>query len=397
MDQSKMRAWWSHRQGLDGSLVGKSASEILARTGWARSIAGVGPYLTLFSRGGIGREAADQAVARLEICELPSARGCTYIVPAADFALALRVGQPFGDSEMKTARKLGVTEVEIDELCSSIRKVLATKALSPEEIRVATDGAVRSLGEEGKKKGLTTTLPVALGRLQSEGAIRRIPVNGRLDQQRYKYIAWKPSPLSGIKQSIDDANAELARRFFSWAAPATLAQFQWFSGLSGKAATLAVQPLGLEAVEEDSDQMMLPEDRKAFDSFRVPAEPKYVLVSSLDGITHLRRDISSLLSSEDLKRKVVQGKSEVRINSLQDLPNHAIMDRGRLVGLWEYDTAAESIAWRSFVKDPAIRAAVEMTEQFIQKDLGDARSFSLDSPRSRVGRIEAIRAARAGS
>jgi len=397
MDQSKMRAWWSHRQGLDGSLVGKSASEILARTGWARSIAGVGPYLTLFSRGGIGREAADQAVARLEICELPSARGCTYIVPAADFALALRVGQPFGDSEMKTARKLGVTEVEIDELCSSIRKVLATKALSPEEIRVATDGAVRSLGEEGKKKGLTTTLPVALGRLQSEGAIRRIPVNGRLDQQRYKYIAWKPSPLSGIKQSIDDANAELARRFFSWAAPATLAQFQWFSGLSGKAATLAVQPLGLEAVEEDSDQMMLSEDRKAFDSFRVPAEPKYVLVSSLDGITHLRRDISSLLSSEDLKRKVVQGKSEVRINSLQDLPNHAIMDRGRLVGLWEYDTAAESIAWRSFVKDPAIRAAVEMTEQFIQKDLGDARSFSLDSPRSRVGRIEAIRAARAGS
>jgi hypothetical protein len=118
-----------------------------------------------------------------------------------------------------------------------------------------------------------------------------------------------------------------------------------------------------------------------------------VLVSSLDGIAHLRRNLVSLLSADHLKRKVVEGKSEVPINSLQDLPNHAIMDRGRLVGLWEYDMATESIAWRSFIKDPAIRDAVELTERFIQKEVGDARSFSLDSPKSRVPRIDALRAA----
>src|ERR1022692_5019967 len=103
MDQSKVRAWWAHRQGLDGGLAGKSAAEVLERTGWARSVGGVGPYLTLFARAGTSREAADQAVANLEIHELPSARGCTYVVPASEFALALKAGESFASVEMKTA------------------------------------------------------------------------------------------------------------------------------------------------------------------------------------------------------------------------------------------------------------------------------------------------------
>src|ERR1700684_31361 len=42
MDQSKIRAWYAHRQGLDGSLDGKSAAEVLGRVGWARSVGGTG-------------------------------------------------------------------------------------------------------------------------------------------------------------------------------------------------------------------------------------------------------------------------------------------------------------------------------------------------------------------
>src|SRR5437762_1000824 len=109
MDEKRLRAWWWHRQGLDGSLQGKSAAEVLERSGWARSVGGVTPYLTLFSRAGIRRESADQSVAKLEIHELPSARGCTYVLPASDFALGLKVGESFGGGEMKVAAKLGVT------------------------------------------------------------------------------------------------------------------------------------------------------------------------------------------------------------------------------------------------------------------------------------------------
>jgi hypothetical protein len=88
MDQSKIRAWYAHRQGLDGSLDGKSAAEVLGRTGWARSVGGTGPYLTLFSRAGLSREKVDAAAAKLEIHELPSARGYTYVRPPETSLLA---------------------------------------------------------------------------------------------------------------------------------------------------------------------------------------------------------------------------------------------------------------------------------------------------------------------
>src|SRR5712691_11092793 len=112
----RLRAWWSHRQGLDGRLAGARPAEILEQTGWARSVGGVGPYLTLFARGGVSREAVDDAVVRLEIHELPSARNCTYVVPSSDFALALKAGEPFAGGEIKVASKLGVTSKEVDRL-----------------------------------------------------------------------------------------------------------------------------------------------------------------------------------------------------------------------------------------------------------------------------------------
>ena len=120
MDETKIRAWWSHRQGLDGSLAGATPKEVLERCGWARSVAGAGPYLTLYSRAGTTREAADNAVSDLQIHELPSARGCTYVVPSSDFALALKVGQEFSAAPMKTAYKLGVTDKEVEKLCKAV-------------------------------------------------------------------------------------------------------------------------------------------------------------------------------------------------------------------------------------------------------------------------------------
>src|SRR5262249_46473039 len=145
----------------------------------------------------------------------------------------------------------------------------------------------RNLGEAGKKKGLITTLPVALGRLQARGDIRRVPTNGRLDQQRYKYARWSPNPLAKYKGTQAEAFTELARRFFRWIGPATMAEFQWFSALGVKAAKDAVAPLGLVAAEEKNggDRLLLPEDMKAFRAFEAPDEPSYVLVSSLDAIS----------------------------------------------------------------------------------------------------------------
>src|SRR5437763_1808790 len=103
--EEKLRAWWSHRQALDGRLAGASSAEVLEQTGWARSVGGVGPYLTLFARSGASRESVDESVKKLEIHELPAARGCTYVVPANDFALALKAGETFSGADMKVAAK----------------------------------------------------------------------------------------------------------------------------------------------------------------------------------------------------------------------------------------------------------------------------------------------------
>ena len=120
---------------------------------------------------------------------------------------------------MKVASKLGVTEKEIDKLCEAVLKALAKAVRGPDEIRERVGSAARSLGEEGKKKGVTTTLPLVLGKLQAIGEIRRVPVNGRLDQQRYKYAVWRPNPLRGFKMTEEQAATDLGRRYFGAVEP----------------------------------------------------------------------------------------------------------------------------------------------------------------------------------
>lgn len=388
MTPSKLRAFWAARQGLLECDPDLSPETVLERTGWARSIGGVGPYLTLFTRAGLTRPAADRAAARLDIHELPSARGCTYVVPRADFALALRCSQGFGDAaQIQTAKKyLGVTDAELDRLGRAVLDALSGGALDPAALKHRIGDAVRSLGPEGKKRGLTTTLPLALGRLQTLGEIRRQPLSGRLDQQRYAYARWHDSPLVGFALDEAEAHVELARRYFRWAGAASLAHFQAFSGLGVKASKAAVAPLGLLAVPEDSQLLALPADLDALRAFVPPETPTYRLVASVDGALLLRRELAPLLDPADVERVT-------KIGGLQDLPNHAILDRGRLVGLWEYDPEREDIAWTSFVRPGAdLRAEVERTAAMIREHLGDARSFSLDSPESRKPRIEALRA-----
>jgi hypothetical protein len=356
-------------------------------------VGGVGPYLTLFSRAGLSRERVDAGVANTEIHELPSARSCTYVLPASDFALGLKVAQSF-PGEMKTAEKLGVTPKEIEKLCDAVIGALEKGPLDPDGLREAAGKAVRNLGAEGQKKGLTTTLPVALEKLQTAGDIRRIPVNGRLDQQRYKYALWRPNPLRNFKLSTEQAYTELARRYFAWIGPASIVEFQWFSALGVKAAKAAVEPLKLEPLAADDHRFMLPGDRAQLEAFKRPKDPHYTLTSRIDSIVLLRRDLKGLLDAKDIDRQVFVEKDLEPLGALPDLPSHAILDRGRIVGLWEYDTAADSIAWIDFIKkDKAIEAAVARTEQYVREQLGDARSFGLDSPKSRAPRVASLRKA----
>lgn len=392
MDIEKLRAWWAHRQGLDGSLDGADPGDVLARTGWARSIGGVNPYLTLFARAGTSRADVDGAVAALVVHELPAARGCTYVVPAAHFALALTAGAGFSGGDLATVEKLGVPREEIDRLCDAVVRTLTDEGpLDPRGLRDVLGDAVRSLGDEGKKKGVTTTLPVALGLLQSRGEIRRIPVEGRLDRQRFAYARWSPNPLAEFALTAAEARTELARLYWTWTGGATLKQFRWFSAYGAKVTGTAVEPLGLVPLG-DTDVLALPDDAKAYADFVPPAKPRYAVVAWIDGISLLRRDLASLLDETDTARDL--GAIDKRaLGALSDLPAQGIVDRGRLVGLWDFDPDAGEIVWTSFAPaDDALCAAVARTEAYVRDQLGDARGGSLDTPPSRSPRLDSLRA-----
>src|SRR5262249_52378524 len=142
-----------------------------------------------------------------------------------------------------------------------------------------------------KKRGVSTTLPLALGRLQTSGLVRRVPVDGRLDQQRYRYVLWDPSPLAKVMLSEDEVAVALARRFFRWTGPATIAQLAWWSGLGVKAARAAAAEVKAVPLEEGGDRLLLSEDREALLTMKEAREPRVAFVSSLDNVVHMRREM----------------------------------------------------------------------------------------------------------
>jgi hypothetical protein len=386
-----LRAWAWHRQGLDGSLRGADSAEVFTRAGWARSVGGANPYLTLFARAGISRAQADADVLSLKIHELPAARGCTYVLGHNDFAWALQIGRDAAVAPFRVLARMGVERGEITLLEEQILHALAEAGgpLDPKQLKDELGDSVRNLGEEGKKKGAATTLPTALGLLQADGRIRRMPVNGRLDQQRYAYTLWGLPPAT-----MDDASARslLMERYLGWTGGATFKQSQWFTGFTVADSKAAFAVVGAVQVPTAAGEMlwMLPDDVGRLASFEEPGEEQIQLLSGTDSLVLLRRNSGDMFDERDRGKKVL----DFTLALQADLPDHPILDRGRIIGLWQYDPAKERIAhWLFDGSTPAATQRIAEVEAWIRAELGDFRSFSLDSPASRKNRIDALDAA----
>ncbi len=110
-----------------------------------------------------------------------------------------------------------------------------------------------------------------------------------------------------------------------------------------------------------------------------PKQPSYALVAAIDGIHLLHRDLRRLVEP----RPLLEGA---------DPESFVIVDRGEIVGVWEYDVARSEIVYRAFVAETAkLRKAIKETEAYVRDQLGDARNYSLDSPESRQPRLDAMR------
>ena len=90
---------------------------------------------------------------------------------------------------------------------------------------------------------------------------------------------------------------------------------------------------------------MFPEDREKLLSLKVASKPQYALTGGIDAIVLLRRDLERLLDSKDAGSTILKDPKQKAGSRLLDLPDHAILDRGKVIGLWEYDVDSQSIAW----------------------------------------------------
>lgn len=399
----RLRAWAWHKQGLDGSLTGCTAEQVFARAGWARSVGGANPYLTLFARAGIRRDQVDADVLAHRILELPTARGCTYVLGRDDFGWALRLGREAAEATVKVLGRLGVDRGEITLLEEQVLHTLAEAEvpLDPRQLKEELGDSVRNLGEEGKKKGATTTLPTALGILQSQGRIRRVPANGRLDQQRYAYELW--GQPAGTRDDAE-ARTELIRRYLAWTGGATFKQSQWFTAFTVAQTKAALAAVGAVAVPTavtaagDAGLWLLPDDVGRLAAFEEPAGEQIQLLAGTDSLVLLRRNAADLLDPDSPEGDNIGRKIMASLALQADLPDHPILDRGRIIGLWQYDPGKERIVpWLFHGATPAVSQRIAEVEAWIRDDLGDFRAFSLDSPASRQKRIDGLAAAAAGS
>jgi hypothetical protein len=135
--------------------------------------------------------------------------------------------------------------------------------------------------------------------------------------------------------------------------------------------------------------LLLADDVDDFTTFEAPRHPEISLLAGIDGLFLLRRDPGDLIDAAAADHPLLATGSR----GLFDLPSHAIVDRGEVIGLWEFDVDEGAVVWTTFAPPSEdVRTGVKSTEAFVRDDLGDARSFSLDSPESRRPRIEALRA-----
>ena len=393
IDLQRARAHWHERQGLAAPVPG-SADEVIAATGWLRTLGGADVYIAARARiPGMKRADLDAAVQAGRVRVSPAVRGCIYLVPAQHAALALRVAEDQHRKRIdRELEKAGTSVKEVTELGEHVLATLAAKGpLTTDALRkAAPEGAVRSLGDKGKKAGVSSTLPPTLRELEFAGKIERTLEGGRLDTERYLWRAAKKNPFDGAKvpPTAEARNAALAELFFRWIGPATVKDFAEWAGLSQRDAKLAADaaPLAPIAVEGyaagalvlASDLPLLKEPKKPSPSVRLVAFEDNFLV--LHGGPRFVAD-----PKHHARALTPWGNLEgATIGDAKHITTRCIVTGDGIAGFWELDPDTRDVVTLPFEKLPAaqskeLAALAADTAALFNDEIGHARSFSLDT------------------
>jgi hypothetical protein len=398
----QLRSYWYARQGLNSRTSGQVA-DILRTSGWVNSPASTAPYLAMRARSpNLAPAAVDQAVFDGgAVFEVPAVRGCAMLVPKDDIATALRCARrDSADRTEKIRSACHITVREMENLCRAILDLLKREPLEVQEIRARVpEGMIRSLGPEGKRFGESSTLTHVLRTLQIQGSVLRFAVEKKLDSTRY---AYRLAPWQEVCEGSPAENLRrLAERFFTWAAPATLEEFAWWSGANRKDARQAIESLRMHrvSIQDWTDEAWIPADQTdALAHAKVQEDGQdFRFLPFRDNFLYFRRGLAVFLDPEDRELEVMDWMNRRNVLSDQEsLHYNAIVFRGRLAGCWEYDPEEKCTVWKTSAKikrdhGRVLRTLMEDLAQFIDKELRDVRFYPFDTGTKRRARINSLR------
>ena len=383
---TEARSRWSAAQGLDRP-VAETVAATLERTGWVRTLGGIAAYIGLSARNPDATiDAIHAAVQQGEIGVSPAVRGCIFLVPRSHEALCLRVAHHL--SAKRIARehdKLGLDEAELDQLGEAILEVVGRAPHTTAQLRKELpDGAIRSLGEPGKKLGVTSTLPPALRRLEVHGRLRRTPIDGRLDHERY---AWAPHALD-VGPASDDDLTELASLYLRWAGPSTRKEFAAWSGLNQTQAKRALAACGAEPAALDGDEVFVGPTRASEASSNVHWLP------AMDNLYALRASARHLVDPAYAEVEVSNFGSggRAKLATMSQPIERTLVRDGEVIGLWGWDpTTSEVVTTLSPKAAGAAMADGEARVRSLIETIGHAKVFSIDSDAKLTKRAQRLR------
>jgi len=383
---------------------------VLERTGFVRTLGGIDVYLALRARlPGLWRTKLDRAVDLREAQVVPSVRGCIYLVPRRDVALSLRTADLLSRARVeREGRKAGIRPGEADSVGTEVLKVLKARGPLPTDAlrRAMPDGVVRSLGDTGKKAGISSPLPLALRALEFAGRIERTLVGGRLDTERYLWQIAPVNPFSeaGLPLDAESLWCRLAGIFFGAAGIGTLRDFATWAGIPQKDAKAAFAALPLVPVEVDGRDgpFFALEDRRKAPADSGEAAEAIAFLPFDDNLTALHDGPALLVDEEHHGLRVGQwGGSDTTLGASRHMSFRSFVADGKISGLWEYEPQARTIVLGWFAKPkPASRKrvaeAAESLAGFITSELGHGRSYSIDTEADlsrRAGEIRKLKLA----
>lgn len=390
------RAIWLKRQGLSSPHAGELPG-LIAQTGWLRTIGGAEAYLAAFARRpSTTRAELDATVASGELQVLPCVRGCMYILPRIHAALGLRLAAGLARKRiLADYQKVGVGTSETAELQAAVLSLLVKGPLSTDGIRAGLPkGAVRSLGEFGKKIGISSPLPACLRLLEFDGKLARRPT-ARIDAERYDWHLQAANFFAGVPEEGDvGALARpLLQSFLEQSGPATLDEFVSWSGITKTQAKVAADQLGPQCVDVESlgSAMVLGEIAKT-----APDPDLVRFLPSLDNFAAHRAGVRFLTDLEHHDRPCSGfGVKAATIATAKNADGRFVIRGGKIVGLWDYDPDAKVVRYGLWSRQDRSLKMDEIADSlgtFLREQVGHGMVYALDSvgeQRERIARLPA--------